>query len=76
MTKPILIYTKEEIEAIRHVGNLASRLLDYITPFVKSGISTKRLDDMMLEYTEKVLGARSACLHYKPEGMTPYPAAT
>ncbi len=76
MTKPILIYTKEEIEAIRHVGNLASRLLDYITPFVKSGISTKRLDDLMLDYTEKVLGAKSACLHYKPEGMTPYPAAT
>ena len=76
MTKPIIIYKADEIEAIRRVGYLASKLLDYITPFVKAGVSTKRLDDMMLEYTVNVLGARSACLHYKPEGMTPYPAAT
>ena len=71
MTKPIIIYKADEIEAIRRVGYLASKLLDYITPFVKAGVSTKRLDDMMLEYTVNVLGARSACLHYKPEGHLP-----
>ena len=76
MTGSIIIYKKDEIQAIRHVGYLASKLLDYITPFVKAGMSTKHLDDLMREYTVKVLGARSACLHYKPAGMTPYTAAT
>ena len=70
MTDSIIIYKEDEIKAIRHVGYLASKLLDYITPFVKAGVSTKHLDDLMLEYTVKVLGARSACLHYKPSGMT------
>ncbi len=76
MTSSIIIYNKDEIAAIRHVSYLASRLLDFITPFVKVGVSTKRLDDLMLEHIEKVLGAKSACLHYAPAGMTPYPAAT
>ncbi len=76
MTSPIRIYNKEDIEGIRHVAQLASKLLDYITPFVKAGVSTKHLDDLMLDYTKNVLHARSACLHYTPRGMTPYPAAT
>ena len=72
----IIIYTPEEIEAMRHVCRKASELLDYITPFVKAGVSTLYLDDLMLEYTEKTLGAKSACLNYCPPGMTPYPRAT
>lgn len=76
MSSPIRIYNKDDIEGIRHVAHLASQLLDYITPFVKAGVSTKRLDDLMLDYTRNVLHARSACLHYAPNGMTPYPAAT
>ena len=72
----IIIYSPEEIEAMRHVCRLASELLDYITPFVKAGVSTLYLDDLMLEYTEKTLGAKSACLNYAPAGMTPYPRAT
>ena len=51
MTSSIIIYKKDEIQAIRHVGYLASKLLDYIMPFVKAGVSTKHLDDLMLEYT-------------------------
>ena len=72
----IIIYSPEEIEAMRHVCRLASALLDYITPVVKAGVSTLYLDDLMLEYTEKTLGAKSACLNYAPAGMTPYPRAT
>ncbi len=53
----IIIYSPEEIEAMRHVCRLASELLDYITPFVKAGVSTLHLDDLMLEYTEKTLEA-------------------
>lgn len=72
----ITIHTHEEIEAMRRVGQLASQLLDYITPFVKAGVTTKYLDDLMDAYTEQVLGAKSACKGYAPEGMTPYPCST
>lgn len=75
-TKPITIHTSEEIEAMRRVGRLASELLDYITPFVKAGVDTLTLDNLMDEYTERVLGAKSACKGYRPEGMTPYPRST
>ena len=61
---------------MRDVCRRASELLDYITPFVKAGVSTLSLDELMLEYTEKVLEAKSACLNYCPPGMTPYPRAT
>ena len=74
--KKIIIYTPQEIEAMRDVCRRASELLDYITPFVKAGVSTLSLDELMLEYTEKVLEAKSACLNYCPPGMTPYPRAT
>lgn len=72
----ITIHTKEEIEGMREVGRKSSELLDFITPFVKVGVTTEELDDRMLEYTQTVLHARSACLHYRPAGMTPYPKAT
>lgn len=72
----IRIYNEKEIASIRAICVKASQLLDYITPFVKVGISTKKLDDLMLAYTRDVLRCESACLHYQPYGMTPYPAAT
>ena len=74
--KKIIIYTPEEIEAMRDVCRRASELLDFITPYVKVGVSTLKLDELMLEHTEKVLEAKSACLNYCPSGMTPYPRAT
>lgn len=76
MAPKITIHTPEEIEAMRRVGRLSSQLLDYITPFVKAGVSTLELDNLMDAYTENVLGAKSACKGYTPEGMTPYPRST
>ncbi len=72
----IKINSAEEIAAMRTVGRLSSELLDFITPYVKAGVSTKKLDDLMLDYTVNVQGCKSACLNYCPVGMTPYPAAT
>lgn len=72
----IIIKTPEEIAEMRLACRDASLVLDYITPFVKAGVTTEYLDDLMLRYMEDVLGVRSACLGYTPEGMTPYPKAT
>lgn len=59
-----MIKTPEQIEGIREAGRINTMVLDYITPFVKIGVSTEELDDRILEYT-KSLGAESACLGYK-----------
>lgn len=72
----IVINNADDIAAMREIGRKSSELLDYITPFVKVGVSTKKLDDLMLAYTREVLHCESACLHYAPHGVTPYPAAT
>ena len=51
----ILIKTPEQIEGIRAACRDAALVLDYIEPFVKAGVTTEYLDDLMLRYTEDVL---------------------
>ncbi len=72
----ITIHTDEEIAMMRSVGTDAAKLLDFITPYVKAGVSTLKLDELMLEYTVDKLKAKSACLGYAPRGTPPYPRAT
>jgi len=59
----INIKTKAEIKKMKKVGKLASHLLDYITPFVKEGVSTQYLNDLCEEFTQKH-NAISAPLNY------------
>ena len=40
-----------KLEKMRKAGKLAAKLLDYITPFVKVGVSTEYLDKLCHEYT-------------------------
>lgn len=40
------IYTKEDFKGIRKAGRLAATMLDYITDYVKPGVSTAYLDDL------------------------------
>ena len=61
------------IEGMRTAGRLAGELLDYLTAFVKPGVTTNELDRLAEEYTTKVLGAASAPLGYSPSGYRPYP---
>lgn len=60
----IKIKTKAEIKKMRRVGKLASHLLDYITPFVKEGVSTQYLNDLCEEFAQKN-NAISAPLNYE-----------
>ena len=73
--REILIKTPEQIAGIREACTDASMVLDYITPFVKPGVTTEYLDDLMLRYTEDVLKDKSACLGYDPDHSIPYPKA-
>ena len=65
----------EGIAGMRVAGRLAAELLDYLTPFVKPGITTNELDKLADAYTVNVQQAISAPLNYAPSGHNPYPKA-
>ncbi|MFN3984191.1 MAG: type I methionyl aminopeptidase [Rhodocyclaceae bacterium] len=69
----IITKSAEEIEKMRTAGRLAAEVLDYITPFVKAGVSTGELDRLCHEYMVNVQHTVPAPLNYAPPGYTPYP---
>ncbi|HSC80368.1 MAG TPA: type I methionyl aminopeptidase [Chitinolyticbacter sp.] len=71
----ISIKTQEDIAKMRIAGRLASEVLDYITPFVKPGVTTEELNRLCHKYMVDEQGTIPAPLNYCPPGYTPYPAA-
>lgn len=69
------IKTAEDIAAMRIAGRLAAEVLDYITPFIKAGVTTAEIDRLCLDYMVNVQDSVSATLNYCPPGYTPYPGA-
>ncbi len=65
----------EDIAGMRVAGRLASELLDYLTPFVKPGISTAEIDKLAHDYMVDVQHTVPATLNYAPPGHSPYPAS-
>ena len=41
---PVTIHSKDDFSKMREAGELASMVLDYVTPFVKEGVTTLKLD--------------------------------
>ena len=52
---------------------LASEVLDYITPYVKSGVSTDKLNNLCHEYMVFNQKTIPAPLNYSPPGHPPFP---
>jgi methionyl aminopeptidase len=69
----ISIKNSHEIEKMRVAGRLAGEVLDYITPFVKPGITTGALDKLCHDYMVDVQDCVPAPLNYAPPGHAPYP---
>lgn len=69
----IIVKTAEEIEGMRIAGRLAGEVLDYVTPFVKAGVTTGELDKLCHDYMVDVQGCVPAPLNYAPPGYPPYP---
>ena len=69
----ITIKTGAAIDGMRIAGRLASEVLDFITPYVKAGISTEDLDKLCHDYMVNVQGTIPAPLNYAPSGYKPYP---
>ena len=71
----IHICTPEEIEGQRTACRLASELLDYITPFVKVGVTTESIDKLVHDYTIDVQKCIPADLGYPNAEGVPFPAS-
>ncbi len=69
----ICIKTPEEIAKMRIAGRLAGEVLDYVTPFVKAGVTTEELDKLCHDYMVGIQGCIPAPLNYAPHGHAPYP---
>jgi methionyl aminopeptidase len=67
--------TAEEIAGMRVAGRLASELLDYLTPHIKVGVTTRDINDLAHHYMVDVQHTIPATLNYAPPGHSPYPAS-
>ena len=70
---PPVIKTSADIAGMRVAGRLAAEVLDFITPYVKAGVSTGELDRLCHEYMVDVQGTIPAPLNYAPPGYKPFP---
>ena len=71
----IVIKTAEEIAGMRVAGRLAAEVLDFVTPYVKPGVTTGELDRLCHDYMIKVQQSVPAPLNYAPPGYRPFPKA-
>jgi hypothetical protein len=69
----VSIKSPQEIEKMRVSGRLTSEVLDYITPYVKAGVTTNELDKLCHDLIVDVQKAIPAPLDYAPSGHAPYP---
>jgi methionyl aminopeptidase len=60
----IKIHTPEDFEGMRKAGRLAAETLDYITPFVKPGVTTGEIDTLVHNYIVEH-GAYPSPLNYR-----------
>ena len=71
----VTLKTAEDIAHMRVACRLASEVLDYITPFVKAGVSTGEINRLCHAYMRDVQGTVPAPLNYAPPGYPPFPGA-
>ena len=62
--EPVTIHDESGFEGMRRAGSLAAEVLDFITPFVKRGVTTLELNDQCHQYITDH-GATPAPLNYK-----------
>lgn len=69
------IKTAEDIAGMRVAGRLAAEVLDFLTPHVKPGVTTGKINQLAHDYMVNVQGTIPATLNYAPPGHKPYPAS-
>jgi methionyl aminopeptidase len=69
----VVLKSSDEVKRMRVAGRLASEVLDYITPHVRAGVTTGRLNDLCHDYMIGVQKSVPAPLNYAPPGYRPFP---
>ncbi|MBI3149839.1 MAG: type I methionyl aminopeptidase [Betaproteobacteria bacterium] len=69
----VALKNEEDIARMRVAGRLAAEVLDFITPYIRPGVTTGELDRLCHDYMVKVQDCIPAPLNYSPSGHRPYP---
>ena len=64
-----------DLDKMRAACQAAAQTLDYLTPFVKAGVTTAEIDQLCKDYIRDVLHVESATVGYAPPGHPPYPGS-
>lgn len=70
-----LVTDPSDLNKMRLACQDAAKVLDYLTPFVKAGVSTGELDRLTMAFITDVLNVKSATVGYAPPGYPPFPGA-
>lgn len=70
-----LVTNSADLDRMRAACRDAAKILDFITPFVKPGVTTGELDRLCLQYLTDELKVKSATVGYAPPGYPPFPGA-
>src|SRR5258708_4234949 len=70
---PVVLKTAEKLKRRRGPARLAWEVLDFITPYVKPGVTTGKLNDLCHDYMVNEQGTVPAPLNYAPPGYKPFP---
>ncbi|AGF49024.1 type I methionyl aminopeptidase [Candidatus Kinetoplastidibacterium galati] len=70
-----IIKNKNDLNKMRSACQDAAKILDFITSFVKPGVTTGYLDKLCKEYLTDELKVKSATVGYAPPGHSPFPGA-
>jgi len=70
-----IITETADLDKMRAACQDAARVLDFITPHVRAGVTTGELDRLCLDYLTHTLGVKSATVGYAPPGYPPFPGA-
>lgn len=70
-----LVTNPEDQAKMRAACREAAKVLDFITPLVKPGVTTGELDQLCLKFLTEELKVKSATVGYAPSGYPPFPGA-
>lgn len=70
-----ILLEPSDISGMKAACEDAAKILDFLTPYVKEGVTTKNLDNLTIEYINDVLHVQSATIGYGPKGHPPFPSS-
>ena len=70
-----LVTNAADLDRMRAACRDAAKILDFLAPHVKPGVTTGALDKLCLEYLTDELKVKSATVGYAPPGYPPFPGA-